>query len=131
MTYNFNWNVGIVERWNDGECSPLEGHALSWPDATKRVPPDCWPFSLSIFHDSNIPLFLFSYHFVNPRPSGLLVVFRKKRNSIEYITTRSSQRGDRTIRVVKTEDQNSLLPMMEGERIHVFNVHTRLTHNIQ
>ena len=48
-----------MERWNDGEYKPLEGHALSWPDATKRVPPDCWPFSLSVFQYSNIPLFLF------------------------------------------------------------------------
>jgi hypothetical protein len=39
LAYNFKleyWNMGIWECWG---ISPLEGHALSWPDATERVPP--------------------------------------------------------------------------------------------
>jgi hypothetical protein len=60
LTYNFTWNDGIWEWWNGGmmECwgiSPLEGHASSWPDATKRVPPD-----LTIFQYSNLPVFLYA-----------------------------------------------------------------------
>ena len=44
LASNVDWNVGIVERWSDGEYRPLEGHAStgrrslgvgdSWPDAS-------------------------------------------------------------------------------------------------
>jgi hypothetical protein len=58
--------MGMVQWWG---ISALEGHALSWPDATERVPPKA--NRRPLFPFSTIPLFLFpSYSLVYSSSAG-------------------------------------------------------------